>query len=109
MDVQAFLITHLYFLESPYTNVTNSAFYTIVAERIKASGIHVPPGKKHGPHALRHSLSSRLLENNVPLHVISDILAHKSTETTKIYLKIAENQLLSCALEVPPVSKGGRS
>lgn len=93
----------------PYTNVTNSAFYTIVAERIKASGIHVPPGKKHGPHALRHSLSSRLLENNVPLHVISDILAHKSTETTKIYLKIAENQLLSCALEVPPVSKGGRS
>jgi len=92
----------------PYTNMTNSALYTIVAGRIKVSGIHVPAGKKHGPHALRHSLSSRLLENNVPLPVISDILVHKSTETTKIYLKIAENQLLSCALEVPPVNKGGR-
>ncbi|MDT8716028.1 tyrosine-type recombinase/integrase [Clostridium sp. 19966] len=92
----------------PYTNVTTSALYVVVAERIKVSGIHVPVGKKHGPHALRHSLSSRLLENNVPLPVISDILAHKSTETTKIYLKIAENQLLSCALEVLPVNKGGR-
>lgn len=92
----------------PYTNMTNSALYTVVAHHIKVCGIHVPAGKKHGPHALRHSLSSRLLENNVPLPVISDILAHKSTETTKIYLKIAEKQLLSCALEVLSVNKGGR-
>lgn len=89
----------------PYTNMTNSALYSVVSERIKVSGIHIPAGKKHGPHSLRHSLSSRLLENNVPLPVISDILAHKSTETTKIYLKIAESQLLSCALEVPPARK----
>lgn len=99
-------ITFVFLRECPpYTNMTNSALYSVVAESIKVSGIHVPAGKKHGPHALRHSLSSRLLENNVPLPVISDILAHKSTETTKIYLKIAENQLLSCALKVPPVKK----
>ncbi|MGL4697342.1 site-specific integrase [Enterococcus larvae] len=93
---------HVFLRESPpYTRLSNGALYGIVDDYIKIARIHVPPGKKHGPHALRHSLSSRLLENDVPLPMISAILAHKSTETTKVYLKIAEKQLLECALEVP--------
>jgi site-specific recombinase XerD len=42
----------------------------------------------------------QLLENNIPISTIKEILAHKSSETTKIYLKVAEKQLLQCALDV---------
>jgi integrase len=87
--------------QAPYTRLSNGSLYTIVDSYIKIARIHVPEHKKSGPHALRHSLSSRLLENDVPLPMISAILAHKNSETTKIYLKIAEKQLLECALEVP--------
>jgi site-specific recombinase XerD len=57
-------------------------------------------GKKRGPHALRHSLASRLLEENVHLPVISEILGHATTETTAFYLTIGIDQLRRCALEV---------
>ena len=98
--------THVFLREAPpYTRLHNHSFYTIVDGYMKRARIHIPPGKKHGPHALRHSLSSRLLENDVPLPIISAILAHKSTETTKVYLKIAEKQLVECALEVPNIVK----
>lgn len=56
--------------------------------------------RKHGSHALRHSLASRLLENNVPLPVISEILGHTNTNTTAAYLSVDVNKLRMCALEV---------
>jgi len=71
---------------------------------IRRAGIYVPPGKKHGPHALRHSLSSIMLENRVPLPVISEILSHTSSNTTKVYLKIDITQLRECALSVPEIN-----
>ena len=85
--------------------INEGSLYNVVDKYMKRAKISIPSGKKHGPHALRHSLSSLLLENNVPLPIISEILAHKSTETTKIYLKIAEKQLLECSLPVPPISR----
>jgi len=95
-------ITHIFLSElPPYHRLESGSLYYIVDFYIRRAGIHIPAGKKHGPHALRHSLSSRLLENDIPLPIISEILSHKSTETTKIYLKIAEKQLSECALAVP--------
>lgn len=59
------------------------------------------PGQSQGPHAMRHSLASALLEDNVPLPVISEILGHTDSRTTGVYLKIDVKQLKNCALEVP--------
>jgi len=86
---------------SPYTQLYAASLYTIVDGYLKRAKIKIPAGKKHGPHALRHSLATRLLENDIPIATIKEILAHQSTQTTKVYLKIAEKQLLQCALEVP--------
>ena len=46
------------------------------------------------------SLAGRLLENRIPLPVISEILGHSSTETTIAYLRVDIEQLRNCALEV---------
>lgn len=75
--------------------------HSIVWQYIKLANITVPDGKKHGPHVLRHSLASALLEENIPLPTIAEVLGHTSTETTSIYLKIDINQLRRCALDVP--------
>ena len=83
----------------PYTEFTPGAIYSLVSRYIHKAGLYVE-GKKRGPHALRHSLASRLLEEKVPLPVISEILGHTNTETTATYLSISIDQLRHCALEV---------
>lgn len=90
-------------VENPPEKLNSHSLYEIVSLYIRRSGIHVPQGKKHGPHALRHSLSSIMLENRVPLPVISEILSHVSSDTTKVYLKIDTSQLRECALDVPEI------
>jgi integrase/recombinase XerD len=80
-----------------YANSIHHTVYT----RLKAAGIRIPSGKKHGPHALRHSLASALLEKNVPMPVISEALGHTDTESTSVYLKIDVARLRECAVEVP--------
>jgi integrase/recombinase XerD len=59
--------------------------------------------RKHGPHALRHSLASNLLGLHEPMPVISSILGHSTTASTTPYLRVDFDQLKQCALEVPCV------
>ena len=102
--------SHIFIRENkPYTHVSSSSLYTIVDQYLKRANIKVPANHRHGPHALRHSLATLLLEDNIPISTIKEILAHKSVETTKIYLKIAEKQLLRCALDVPAIATNGAS
>jgi len=82
----------------PHTEFTPGAIYGLISRYIHKAGLYVE-GKKRGPHALRHSLASRLLEENVPLPVISEILGHANTETTAAYLSVGLEQLRLCALE----------
>ena len=90
---------------APYSQISASALHMIVDGYLKRAKIKIPAGKKHGPHALRHSIATLLLENNISISTIKEILSHKSSETTKIYLKIAQKQLLECALAVPKLEK----
>lgn len=86
---------------SPIQKLTASGLTAIVKRYISIAGIKVKPGQSQGPHAMRHSLASALLEDSVPLPVISEILGHADSRTTGVYLKIDINQLRTCSLEVP--------
>jgi len=56
---------------------------------------------KKGIHNLRHSLAKNMLDNDIPLTIISDTLGHTSAETTaSTYLKIDYKNLKKCTLEV---------
>jgi integrase/recombinase XerD len=89
-------------LVPPIGKLEAPTLHSIVTQHMNNAGIKIQDGKKHGPHALRHSLASALLEENTPLPVIAEILGHRSTATTSTYLQIDINQLRTCTLDPLP-------
>ncbi len=87
---------------SPYKELMPTSIYTIVKQAFSNTDINTLH-KKRGPHALRHSLAGRLLENKTTLPVISEILGHENTETTRYYLRVDLQSLRHCVLDVPTV------
>ena len=98
------LETNIIFLRliPPIGKLEAPTLHSIVTHHMRRAGIKIDVGKKHGPHALRHSLASALLEENIPLPVISEILGHTHTNSTSIYLKIDIKQLRNCSLQALP-------
>ena len=90
-------------LSAPIGPMKPPTLHSIVTFYMNKAGILIPEGKKHGPHALRHSLASALLNNNTPMPIISEILGHTDSQTTSTYLKIDILHLRDYALDVPPV------
>jgi site-specific recombinase XerD len=89
-------------LVPPIVKLEAPTLHSIVTYHMRRAAIKIEAGKKHGPHALRHSLAKILLEENTPLPVISEILGHTNTNSTSSYLKIDIKQLRECSLEAPP-------
>ena len=56
--------------------------------------------RKHGMHSLRHTLATRLMEENIPISTIANIFGHTSTDTVKKYLQVDVTHLRDCALDV---------
>jgi site-specific recombinase XerD len=54
-----------------------------------------------GPHCLRHSLAVHLLRRGTSIKTIGDLLGHRSSEATCVYLRLAVDDLRDAALEVP--------
>jgi site-specific recombinase XerD len=79
--------------------------HQIVEKYMRLAKIPISPQKKRGMHSLRHTLASRLLEENTPLSVISDILGHVSSDSTAVYLKVDVERLRECALNPEEVFK----
>ena len=78
--------------------------HSIVSKYMRKANINHWKEKRHGAHSLRHSLASNLLKNNVSMPVISTVLGHQKTETTKIYLKVDMEKLSLCPLPLPKVN-----
>ena len=95
-------------VESPYVFLRHLAplepfsdddrLHQIVVKYMRLVKIPISPKKKRGMHSLRHTLASRLLQENTPLSVISDILGHISSDSTAVYLKVDVEMLRECAL-----------
>jgi len=90
-------------LISPYRPINKNSIGNIVKYHLSISGINCKD-RKHGTHALRHSLAGNLLNNKTPIPVISEVLGHASSETTMYYLRIDLSSLKQCALDVPVIS-----
>jgi site-specific recombinase XerD len=83
-----------------------SGLYRTVTRWKELAGIRFRTKQRHGLHSLRHTLATKLLREQTPIHVISEILGHATTATTLIYAKADVEALRTAALdpeEVPHV------
>lgn len=80
------------------------ALNNILQKRMRGAKIYLPRNANHGMHALRHTLASVMLSQDVPLETISSVLGHSTSESTAIYLKTDMIRLKDCVLD-PEVIK----
>lgn len=88
----------------PYGRFTTSNVVTHVVQRAMIKAEINTKNRRFGPHALRHSLGFRMLEKSTALPVISEVLGHQSSESTKYYLRIDLTSMQQCMLDIPPVA-----
>jgi integrase/recombinase XerD len=76
-----------------------SSLYHMVEHRLQKAEIILK--RKHGPHAFRHARAVGLLNAGVAMKSIGDVLGHRSSDSTAIYLKLATPELRAIGLEIP--------
>jgi len=77
------------FLNNRGGRITTRSVARIVEKHLKLAGIQI----KMGPHGLRHSFATHLLNSGADLRVIQELLGHVSLSTTQRYTHLNLDQL----------------
>lgn len=76
---------HLFLsLRPPYRPMHSSSNYLLTSLRMKRAGTD---SARRGPHSLRHSCATRLLERGASLPQIAEFLGHRNSQSVGIYAK----------------------
>jgi integrase/recombinase XerD len=82
----------------PYESITSAAIRYRIRHYARLAGI---PARVIGAHAFRHSHASRQIDSGANVKVVSDILGHRSSSSTSVYVRVALTRLRAVALPVP--------
>lgn len=86
----------------PHSPLASEAISHMVQKVLVNSGVKID-GRKHGPHALRHTMASFMINGEISLPIISEVLGHTNIQSSMNYLRIDVETMRQCALEVPLV------
>lgn len=81
--------------------LSSPTIHSIVTKYLRRADVRDWKKKKHGPHAMRHSLATNLLKQNIAMPIISTVMGHQRTETTSVYISVDFDKLKQCALPMP--------
>jgi len=89
------------FLNRRGAKLTRVMIFTIIKDLAIIAGIH----KTIGPHTLRHSFATHLVEGGADLRAVQEMLGHASITTTEIYTHLDRAYLRENILEHHPLYK----
>src|SRR5438094_741376 len=82
----------------PHKPITSGAIRHRIQHYAHLAGISA---KIIGAHAFRHSHAAWQVDAGANIKVVSDILGHRSSSSTSIYVRVALRRLRTVALSVP--------
>ena len=77
------------FLNNRGTPLTRVMVFTIIRQAAERAGIR----KQIGPHTLRHSYATHLLEGGANIRQVQELLGHESISTTEVYTHLDRRHL----------------
>lgn len=95
--------TILFQTYAPYNPISTGSIRNLLKKYMIVANIDIGNCKK-GPHALRSSLASSMINNDISYETVRKILGHSSDNAIKHYAKIDVEKLRQYCLEPPQIS-----
>ena len=96
------LAADVLFLNRFGKKMSRQTVWILIQKYVSASGI----AKKAGPHTLRHSFATHLVEGGADLRAVQEMLGHADISTTQIYTHLDREYLKSVHQQFHPLESG---
>jgi integrase/recombinase XerD len=73
--------------------LSRQSAWVVLQRAAEAAGLPEPGGPAVGPHLLRHSFATHLLEGGADVRVVQELLGHASVSTTQVYTHVSVDAL----------------
>lgn len=89
--------------KAPHEPLTGPAVHHVTTKYLKLGGVDIA-GRSHGPHSMRSSLATAMVNEGGGYQLARKTLGHADPESIRHYARLEVEALRLCAVEAPPPS-----